>query len=197
MVLRIETGGLNRIFVCIVTGLLVLSSSVQAQTVTLDIQGTLEASCSLSGLPAGNLSLGDVNAAGSMPLNFSVDCNAPFAYALVSGNGALGRVGGVGPMAPGSLPIASSVPYTVTTNFTTDAGSFGDSALPASSLTVANAAPCIAATFSASCPFSNSGTGAAAAGLPASLSIAWTPPAVPLQAGTYQDTLTLTVRART
>jgi hypothetical protein len=132
-----------------------------------------------------------------LPINFNVDCNAPFGYALVSGNGAFGRVGGALPLANGSLPFASAVAYNVTTNFTTDGASFGDAALLSSSLTAANASPCVAAAYLLSCPFANSGNAAAATGKAASLTIAWTPPAMPLQAGTYQDTLTLTVRART
>jgi hypothetical protein len=192
-----ETWGLSGIFIGVATAFAVVSSASQAQTVTLDIQGNLTESCALSGVPSGNVSLGDLTVAGSTTINFSVDCNAPFAYALVSGSLGLGRIGGAGPTAPGSQPLASAVPYTIAASFTTDTGSFGNTALPSETLTAANAAPCVAPSYSIACPFAHSGTGAAAAGLPASLTIAWTPPATPLQAGTYQDTLTLTVRART
>lgn len=197
MVLRKETGELSGIFVSILTALALLNSSAHAQTVTLDIQGNLTASCALTGGPNGTVILGDVSVAGSTSIALAVDCNAPFAYAVTSGSLGLGRVGGVGPMAPGSQPFTTTVPYSITTSFTTDVGTFGDTALPANTLTGANAAPCVAPTYSVACPFAHSGTGAAAAGLPASLTIAWTPPSTPLQAGTYQDTLTLTVRART
>lgn len=197
MVLRIDTGELSGIFVSISTALALLCFPAHAQTVTLDIQGNLIASCALTGSPSGTVNLGDVSVAGSTSIAFVVDCNAPFAYAVTSGSLGLGRVGGAGPMAPGSQPLATTVPYSITTSFMTDAGTFGDTALLANTLTSANAAPCVAPTYSAACSFTNSGTGAAAAGLPASLTIAWTPPSTPLQAGTYQDTLTLTVRART
>lgn len=197
MVRRITSDWLNRVIVCILTVSAVSVSFVQAQSVTLDIEGTLAASCSLGGMPSGEVALGDLKVAGSKVIPFTVDCNAPFGYALVSGSGAFSRVGGAASMAPGSKSFASAINYQVTTRFMTDAGSFGDNALPSSTLTATNAAPCVAATYLSSCPFTNSGVGAAAAGLPASLSIAWTPPSGPLQAGTYQDTLTLTVRART
>jgi hypothetical protein len=168
-----------------------------AQTVTLDVQGTLEASCALTGLPGGTVDLGDLSRAGSKPISFSVDCNAPFGYALVSGKGALGRVGSAGAIAAGSNAFGVSVPYVVTTTFATDQGTFGDTALAASTLTSIHAEPCLAPTFSTSCPFSHSGSGAAASGRPASLLVAWSSPSIQLQAGTYTDTLTLTVRART
>lgn len=183
-------------WICIVfVASAILSSSAFAQTVNIDVEGTLEASCALNGVPASVVALGDLSVAGSQTSNFSVDCNTQFAYALVSANGGLLHDGLSAPVS-GSQPFATAVPYSVTTTFNSDAGAFGDAGLQSVSLTATNAAPCTGALWSPTCPFSNSGTGAAAAGLPASLTVSWTPPSDPLQGGSYSDQLTLTVRAR-
>ncbi len=176
-----------------------LAAPAAAQSVTLDVEGEIEASCELSGL-AGSVSGLDFSVADSTTLDFTVDCNAPFAYALESGSQAFRTVAPFTlPPLPGSGTILESVPYTVTTSFLTDGGgSFGDVAIDSATLTSANAAPCTAATFSASCPFADSGTDIAAnpAGNNASIEVSWDTPPDPLLAGTYQDTLTLTVRVK-
>lgn len=172
------------------------AAPVYAQSVTIDVQGTLAASCELT-VPVASYTNLNIVAAGSQAIPFTVDCNAPFAYSLVSTNGGLLNAPGLATVVQGSMPFTGKVPYKVTTNFATDAGNFGDTNLEASDLTTANAAPCVAVVYSATCPFTNSGTGAAAKGLAASMTLNWlAPTGPPLVAGTYSDTLTLTVRVR-
>ncbi len=168
-----------------------------AQSVTLNVEGTLAASCELRDLPSGVQSLGDLAVAGSKIVNFTVDCNAPFAYALTSANLGLTYDANQVTTVPGSQSFDTLVPYAVTTEFQTDGATFGNTNLTASSLTSANAAPCVGATFLPTCPFANSGTNAAATGKPAKLTLNWNGTGSnPLLAGTYKDTLTLTVRVK-
>ena len=116
-----------------------LAAPAAAQSVTLDVEGEIEASCTLSGL-AGTVSGLDFSVADSTSLNFTVDCNAPFAYALESSNQAFRTVPPFSPLPlPGSGTFLESVPYTVTTSFQTDGGgSFGNVAIASATLTSAN-----------------------------------------------------------
>ena len=188
-----------RVFACVFAiSLIVSASPLTAQSVTIDVEGTLQSACALTDLP-GNFSLGNLvtEAGQEKTINFKVDCNAPFAYSIKSGNGALKRTLGSGDIVAGSLPFTTEVPYQITTNFTTDAAPFGDNGLVSTNLTAANEAPCVGAVYSASCPFANSGLGAAAVPKDASLKIKWDLPiGAPLIGGTFSDTLTLTVRVR-
>jgi hypothetical protein len=158
-------------------------------TIQLTVQGHVTAACSLSG--GSSVQLGDVTGTGTKSLALNVNCNAPFAYALVSTNGAL-KSDGVVKVIGGVFQ--TSQPYTVTTSFVTDVGAFGDTSLASSTLTATNAAPCEGATFSNTCPFANSGAGVAL-NQSATLTIGWSAPTAPLVAGTYSDTLTVVVRA--
>ena len=169
----------------------VLASQAQAaDTVSLTLQGTIPADCAMTA-PNSSLQLGDITRNGQQALSLNVNCNAPFAYSHLSTNGGL-KLQGAASVVGGAF--ASSQPYSVTTSFQTDQGSFGDGALPSGSLTLANAAPCLAASYGASCPFANSGAGVAI-NRTASLIIGWAAPTAPLLAGTYSDVLTVTVRA--
>lgn len=166
-----------------------------AQSVTLDVEGTLAASCELRDLPTGTQNLGSLASAGSKEISLTVDCNAPFAYAITSGNNGLKHSSGE-TIANGSGAFQTLVPYTLTTLFKTDGADFGDT-LQSANLTTTNAAPCIATVFLTTCPFTNSGTNAAATGKPAKLTVAWQGPGQdPRLSGTYTDTLTLTVRVK-
>ena len=165
------------------------SPAMAGDTVKLTVQGEITASCALSG--GSSMQLGDVTGAGSKSLTLNVACNAPFAYALISSNGGL--------KSDGATQVVGGVfqtlqPYTVTTSFQTDQGAFGDTALPSATLTQQNADPCVAATFSATCPFANSGAGVAL-NQNATVTVGWSAPAAPLVAGGYSDTLTIVVRA--
>lgn len=172
--------------------------SASAQSVELEVTGSIEASCALSGVTSSVTGL-NFTSANSVTLDYTVDCNAPFAYAIESANQAFTRTSGDA-VVGGSSSFADTLPYNVTTSFTTDNGSFGDVSLSSSDLTAANTAPCVGASFDIACEatFSNSGTDVAAnpTGTNASLQVAWGNSATPLLAGTYQDTLTLTVRVK-
>lgn len=190
---RIGTGLTARAAAIVAAGAALFATAAAAQTsASVTVQGTLKPACSVAlGAQPGTLNLAT---SGQTQVPMTVDCNAPFAYALTSANG--GLLTSDAAVQPGSLPFASLVPYRVTSQFQTDNGTFGDADLVSTNLTAANASPCVGAAWSPSCPFSHSGQGAAAVGLPANLSIAWTPPAEPLIAGAYTDILVLTVRVR-
>lgn len=121
----------------------------------------------------------------------------PFGYAITSQNLGLSYAAGQASAVSGSQTFDTKVPYTVSTLFQTDGTSFGNTNMAASDLTAANAAPCVAASYSSSCPFANSGSAAAASGKPAKLTLNWAGTGSnPLLAGTYKDTLTITVRVK-
>lgn len=169
-----------------------------ADTITLNIEGSVATSCGMT-IPNANVTNLDFTQSGGHTIPFIVDCNAPFAYALVSANGGFKNAIGAASVVQDSASFTSLIPYSVNTNFSVDTGgSFGNTGLISTNLTAANAAPCIATTFNeAGCPYANSGTAAAAAGLPASLSVFWQQTtAAPLVGGTFSDTLTLTVRIK-
>lgn len=176
--------------------LIVMASTALAGTasaadqIQIAIEGRVEPSCGLSGV-SGSLALGDITTAGERTLAFTVNCNSPFAYALVSANGGLAAqsktkvIGG---------EFASLKPYSVGASFQTDLGMFGDAARPSSALTSAAAAPCVAAAFGSSCPFTTSGNGVAI-NKTGELTLQWEAASTPLLAGSFSDTITLTVRA--
>ena len=169
------------------------SGARAGDTGALTIKGTVTPSCGITG-PGGTVNLGDVSAAGSQQFTMTVNCNAPFAYAAVSTNGALVSTSTPSVVA-GSFD--HSLPYTLTTDFTTDGADFGHSNVPSSALTDANAAPCLAVTYDAvgcAAYFADSGT-TIAINKSATLTVRWSNPANPLLAGSYTDTITITVRA--
>ncbi len=189
----------KRIFICAIaaSGSIFWAGVAMAQSVTVDIEGTLAASCNLSNLPIGVQNLGDLNAAGSKVLNFTVDCNAPFAYAITSGNLGLKYASAQENVIASSAGFETLIPYTISTNFQTDGAAFGDNSLEAANLTVANATNCVGVTYSSACPFANSGTNAAATGKNASLTVNWNGiNTKPRLAGSYSDTVTITVRVK-
>lgn len=161
-----------------------------ADEVQITIQGEIEPSCGLSG-GGGAMQLGDISVAGEKALAFTVNCNAPFTYALVSAHGGLASASGA-PVIGGAFQTL--MPYAVSARFETDQGMFGDTALQSGDLTAAAAAPCLADTFSASCPFATSGAGIAI-NRGGELRLKWSAATTPLLAGAYADTITLTVRA--
>ncbi|MFC6199506.1 hypothetical protein [Ponticaulis profundi] len=171
-------------------------SGTSSAQVEISVEGEIEASCALSGLTSSVTGL-DFNTPGSTTLDYIVDCNAPFAYALESAGQSFELQAPSIGVSPGSAAFEASLDYTITSNFITDNGSFSDT-LNSAELTAGNAAPCTAAAFDPACSFSDSGTDVAAnpSGNNASLQIAWGSTANPLIAGSYQDTLTLTVRVK-
>lgn len=161
-----------------------------ADEVQITIQGEIEPSCGLTGAQ-GMMQLGDVSVAGERALAFTVNCNAPFSYALVSEHGGLAASSGT-MVVGGEFQVLK--PYAVSTRFQTDVGMFGDSALQSGNLTVAAAAPCLSVPYSSSCPFSSSGSGVAI-NQTGELRLNWTAATTPLIAGSYADIIVLTVRA--
>ena len=148
-----------------------------ADTVTINLTGTITASCALSGVAA-SASLGDITVAGSTTINFTTDCNAPFAYSLASLNGGLKHT--TISTAPSGFAITQA--YAVQTIIATNSGGGINQTCTSASIK----------TGAVTCAFTNSGT-AVAIQKASSLGISWTASASPLLAGTYQDTLTLTV----
>jgi len=184
----------GRLAACILLGALATTagagSAQAADQVQITVQGEVEPACGLSG-GSGSVQLGDISVAGERTLAFTVNCNAPFAYAVVSANGGLASQSGT-KIIGGDFTTLK--PYSVGARFQTDLGSFGDAARQSSALTAAAAAPCLATAFSASCPFTTSGNGVAI-NKTGELTLQWGAAATPLLAGSFSDTITLTVRA--
>ena len=172
---------------------LVGTSAMAGDTGTLTITGTITPSCGLTG-PGGTVDLGNIGTAGSHQFDVTVNCNTPFAYALVSSNHALAAAS---PPSVVNGTFDATLPYTLTTSFATDGASFGNSNIPSSALTDSNAAPCLAASYDAAgcaAHFADSGT-TVAIDKTGSLTVTWGAAAHPLVSGTFTDTITLTVRA--
>lgn len=168
-----------------------------ADTITVNIEGNVATSCGII-IASPNVTNLDFTQSGGHTIPFTVDCNAPFAYSLVSSNGGFKNAIGAANVVSTSATFTSLIPYTVNTNFSVDTGgTFGNTGLISTNLTAANAAPCDATAYNeALCPYANSGA-AAAAGLPASLSVFWNQTtSAPLVGGTFSDTITLTVRIK-
>ncbi|WP_439478382.1 hypothetical protein [Brevundimonas sp.] len=162
-----------------------VASPADAQVI-IEATGHVPESCTLTA--PGPFTLGDLSDTASRALVVNVNCNTPWTYSLVSANGALVAET---PPAQVSGVFTTSLPYVVQTSFATDGAPFGDSGLNSAALTASNAATCVAYA-SASCPFADSGA-AVSIDKSGSLSVSWTTPINPLVAGTYTDTLTLTV----
>lgn len=135
-----------------------------------------EARCGISNI-ASRLDLGRLDQPGRTTLNFTIDCNAPFGYAITSKHGAL-IAGGAANAGDRSVP---AIPYEITTSIpTTDGLVLSDTCGSASLRAGAQA-----------CDFSTSGN-AIALREAAALTVAWHGAgAVP--AGRYEDALTLTL----
>ncbi len=165
-----------------------LSGAEAVAQVTITAEGTVEESCALSLDDPGQLDLGVLTTLGPRVIEVTVSCNSPWTYSLASSKGAL-EPDSAPPVAGGSGAFASAVPYTITTVFETEGGSFGDANLDSGALP--DAAACVANAASG-CPFANSGTDVSI-DRPGTVTLNWTASSQPLLAATYTDTLTLTV----
>ncbi|MGH6816050.1 MAG: hypothetical protein ACREC6_10115 [Hyphomicrobiaceae bacterium] len=161
----------------VLVGVVAWASALADTEVTIALEGSITASCSLTGVTT-NLDLGNLQNAGAKTTTFMVDCNAPFKYTLASQNGALKHSTIL--TAPGGF--ANSLVYSVQTTIPTDSGP-GINDTCASSAIKAGASTCF---------FTNSGS-AVAIDKTASLKVSWSTSPSPLLAGSYQDQVTVTV----
>jgi len=154
----------------------------QPVSLTLDLTGTVQSRCGFAAAPAQDTTLSAVDTAGQIALPFKLDCNAPFAVKISSVNGALSHVGAVS--APPTF--ATSLDYIVALSVNTDL-------VPVSGRCAASTLSSQACSFAAGL---SSGDGVGI-GTDGALIVTWTPPAQKLVAGSYQDSLTVTVEVRT
>lgn len=144
--------------------------------VTLELTGIKDASCGVS-MSSATVDLGRVDLAGRATVSFTIACNTPFAYGLVSQYGALTHDG---------ANAEAKVRYRVTTTLqTTDGAPISDSCESAALKNETH-----------SCAFSTSGD-AIAAGEPAHVNIVWDGAKDTLPAGIYKDELIFTLYPRT
>lgn len=152
-----------------------------AKRVTLTLQGSITAVCAITGTASDGLSagLGDVTRPGSKETDYTINCNTPFRYRLVSQNGALRHEAALS--APAGF--AAAVPYQVAVVIPTDDVTIRDT--------------CASESIKAgqvTCPFSDSRNGVAIDGR-AKVTMAWGAQSMPI-AGAYSDRLTFTVVAK-
>lgn len=148
-------------------------------TVSIAVEGDIVPACQITA-PGGDVYLGDLSREGSKSLEFSLICNAPFAYRLESASGGLKHT------TLGGMPatLSTLLPYVVESNIPTENGEISDT--------------CPSTTIKKgfiTCNFSNSGDEIA----PLSsgrLTFTWDRENNLLQAGTYEDYLTIVVETR-
>jgi hypothetical protein len=154
-------------------------------TLRLDLVGSVTPRCGFATAPAQNAALGELGVGGDLRLDFTLDCNAMFAVRIVSDEGGLVRVGSAVP----SAGFASSLDYDLTLRVDTDLGTVS-AACAASEL----AAPDGCMLSSAQGLSSGSGI---AIGTDGQLVLHWEAPEGKLTAGSYRDSIVITVEART
>jgi hypothetical protein len=190
-------------------GALLPSSASAASSVTITAEGEVKSLCEIANAVNATALNAPVsvsmqpNAGASPPSevvrNFAVMCNAPFTVKLSSAYGGMERrTTHDGQALNAPLPViggqfASRIGYTVNTSIPTDAPAVG-AATPvtlgcaADALNVATPCQTVSGTRTAAGPAATLGN--------ASLSIRFDAPTQTLLAGTYVDTLTLTVSAQ-
>lgn len=163
-----------------------IAAPAPAQTiVNVTAQGTIQSSCGLtvqSAFGAANL-----NADGSVNASASVNCNTPYRIRATSANGALKSA----TLAPALF--SNRLDYSLSVTVPLDAGG-QISATCGSATLVSGASSCALSPASAS--GLSSGTGASTSKT-AALALQWTlPTATRLVAGSYADTITITITAQ-
>jgi spore coat protein U-like protein len=156
------------------------------QTLTVDVTGQVAGRCGFSTPPTDKSVLGDLATAGSLTLNFTVDCNTPFRVRAISTNGGLKTTSATGE------GFTNLLDYSLRLQLATDAGGL-DATCNADAL--ASAAGGCAYYGSAAGQGLSSGQGVSlnASG---ALQFGWTAAPQRLVAGSYSDTLTIVVEAR-
>lgn len=167
---------------CMVAAL-VVPAAARADTIQIQASGTILGSCTLavaSGFPATSL-----GASGSAAAQATVNCNTGFVIKATSAKGAIKSPNQT------STGFTNTVPYTLAFSSPLDGG-FTMSGGPCASAALVSG--------QSGCVLSPAGTGLSsggrlATGKTASLTLSWTLPAQKLVAGTYTDTITLTIAA--
>jgi hypothetical protein len=151
-------------------------------TLRLDLVGSVPAHCGFKTAPEERAALGDLATAGQYSTSFSLDCNAMFAIRVASAHAGLSRVGALA-----ATGFATSLDYTIAISVGTDLGTVGGE--------------CAASALAGGCALSggqglSSGNGIAV-GTDGQLTLRWSAPPQRLVSGDYQDSIVITVEART
>lgn len=162
-----------------------IAAPASADVVTVTAQGTIPSSCGLtlqSAFGAANL-----NADGSINASASVNCNTPYKIRASSANGTLKST------TPAPAQFSNNLNYSLSVTVPLDAGG-QISATCGSATLVSGASSCALSPASTSGLSSGTGTSTSKT---AALVLQWTlPTATRLVAGSYADTITITIAAQ-
>jgi hypothetical protein len=156
---------------------------VNADTLTVTAKGTVAPTCSLSATQ--QFPASDLGTAGSATAKANVNCNQLFKINATSANGTIKS------SVAASAPYTNTLPYNLEADVALDDGSIR-TATCASSTLVAGQSGCALSPANGTGLTSN---GQIATNKTTTLTISWTTPAAPnlLKAGSYSDTITLTI----
>ena len=156
------------------------------QTLTVDVTGEVAGRCGFSTPPADQPVLGDLATAGSLTLNFAVDCNTPFRVRAVSANGGLKTSSATGD------GFTNLLDYSLRLQLGTDAGGLDATCNADALVSAAGGCPYYGAAAGEGLS-SGQGVSLNSSG---ALKFDWTTAPRRLVAGTYSDTVTIVVEAR-
>lgn len=165
--------------------LLAFSQRADADVLSITASGTVGSSCSIA--TSTPFSPQSLSASGSAGAQATVNCNTGFKVNALSANGAIKN----STSAPSGF--TNTLPYTLTLSVPLETGSPVSATCSASAL-VAGQSSCALSPANAN---GLSSGGKASLNRTADLTVAWTVPSLPtrLIAGSYSDTITLTVAA--
>jgi hypothetical protein len=146
-----------------------------APAVTIKLEGAVLPECQISS-SASIIDFGDISKSGTKTLPFSLSCNAPFTYKLLSRSGGLQHKWLNAALTSGFNTI---LPYTVASTIPIDGGVISDTC----------SSPSIKADVP-TCRFSSSGENIAISSN-ALLTFSWNPNGKMLESGVYEDFLTI------
>jgi hypothetical protein len=178
------------------SGQAVYAGSPSEITLSVNVTASVSASCAFStgGAPGGTYSVGNVEAAYSLDVTFSLRCNSPSRVGIVSDHGGL-QAGDVPTAPPGYARLA---PYQITLRLSGDAGSSAQATCLSPTL-VAGAGGCVfrgpaTATTGLRLPGpSNSSPGSHIR----ISSTGYSDPAILVASNSYADRLTVTISPAT
>jgi hypothetical protein len=169
------------------------SGSGRDAVITLDLTGRVPAHCGFKSQPASSVEVGDLTRSGSVAIPFRLDCNSNFAVKISSANGGLRPASeGRQPHRPAPSGFVDNLAYDLDLNVDTDKGPVADHC-KASEL--ASGDGCRAAGGGHFRGLTSEG--GVAIDRQGGLVLNWAAPAGHLVAGRYEDTITVTVEART